>query len=173
MTMAAAFLVMPSMTADASTRYTIQVGSDVDRASSTALHACKNLSEHLYHSRVPLHTLRAFNSVKSHDNLVLDLGCGTGRSTLEIARALPLHNVLGIDRSATRLATQHSHTQFPPNARFLRADIPAFWRLAFENSWAPAYQFVLYPNPYPKQSQIKVRERAAFALLVFVLGESA
>src|SRR5438128_10606869 len=49
---------------------------------------------------------RAFDSVVSqltHAPFVLDAGCGTGTSTLALAREFPHRFVLGVDKSAARL----------------------------------------------------------------------
>ena len=55
---------------------------------------------------------------------VLDIGCGDGRHTAEIARFAPQGRVLGIDRSAEMIAFAQTH--FPsedfPNLQFLQAD---------------------------------------------------
>ncbi len=56
---------------------------------------------------------------------VLDLGCGNGNITAEIAARVPEGNVVGIDASAEMIA--FASTQFPPdtrpNLRFQTADI--------------------------------------------------
>ena len=54
---------------------------------------------------------------------ILDIGCGTGRLTSEVARRAPDLTVVALDRSATMLseATRHSGER----ARFLQADAAA------------------------------------------------
>jgi trans-aconitate 2-methyltransferase len=55
---------------------------------------------------------------------VLDLGCGNGRITAEIAARVPLGNIIGVDSSADMIA--FASNQFapalPPNLRFEVAD---------------------------------------------------
>lgn len=89
---------------------------------------------------------------------ILDSGCGVGESTRHIARAFPDHLVIGVDRSDSRLQRRHDDT--PDNARFVRADLVDFWRLAAVNGWSPARHYLLYPNPYPKRQQLKQRWHA-------------
>lgn len=180
---------------------------------------------------------------KPRYRVVLDSGCGTGRSTASIAKSFPNVPVLGVDRSAVRLsksgkawssrnqwldsrqeeqrkviAGNHDHssaneggdvmkparndqnenfvmgnevkersmkTKFeveadrnpdvmvkrgiqadvkqekeniPKNMLLLRADLVDFWILASrDNAWIVDAHFFLYPNPYPKRSQLRRR----------------
>lgn len=77
----------------------------------------------------------------------LDAGCGTGASTLALARADPDAWVLGVDKSIDRLARA---PELPANAAVLRGDMIDLWRLIdaeplhFDETW------LLYPNPWPK-----------------------
>ena len=89
--------------------------------------------------------------------LILDSGCGTGVSTARLAVANPACVVLGIDRSAARLARQ---PVLPPNACLVRADLADFWRLADAAAWRLQKHYLLYPNPWPKPAQIKRRWHA-------------
>ncbi|TGG90224.1 class I SAM-dependent methyltransferase [Natronospirillum operosum] len=93
-----------------------------------------------------------------HENdWILDAGCGTGVSTCELARRFPDTLVVGVDRSEQRLRRQKTT---PENARFVRADLVDFWRLAAAARWRPRAQYLLYPNPYPKKQQFKQRWHA-------------
>lgn len=145
--------------------------------------------------------------------VVLDSGCGTGRSSALLAKSYPHLPVLGIDRSAARLSKgggapgswagkrgQHSdgsRTQsqaqrrgdnkaqevdgdvdgdnmplaqrkggqggrhrepLPRNLLLLRADLVDLWILASrDNAWQVREHCILYPNPYPKRSQLRSR----------------
>ena len=91
--------------------------------------------------------------------LVLDSGCGTGESTRRLARVFPDALVIGVDKSAARLARTGA-THFPfreGNAIWLRADLATFWRLAWEAGWRLDRHFVLYPNPWPKPGHLQRR----------------
>ncbi|WP_114416934.1 tRNA (guanine(46)-N(7))-methyltransferase TrmB [Marinospirillum perlucidum] len=87
--------------------------------------------------------------------LLLDSGCGVGVSTRILAKQHPEHLVIGVDRSADRLQRQVG--DLPANALLVRADLVDFWRLALEAGWQPEKHFLLYPNPYPKKKDLKLR----------------
>lgn len=90
----------------------------------------------------------------SGSEVILDSGCGTGESTLNIALANPGIPVIGIDKSAVRLSKAGAA---PQNAFLVRAELLDFWRLALEKvkagMWHIPYHALYYPNPWPKQSE--------------------
>ncbi len=116
------------------------------------------------HRPVADHTLRAFERVQrwlvhcEHD-LLLDAGCGTGQSTALLAQRYPQAQVVGLDRSAARLR-KHQPIDVP-NYLLVQADIHDFLRLARQNDWHVARAYLLYPNPYPKASQVQRRWHAS------------
>ena len=94
--------------------------------------------------------------------VILDSGCGTGESTIHIARRFPNIPVIGIDKSCARLnkagnPSQTAGEDVPSNAFWIRAELLDFWRLALERvrsgQWTIPYHAVYYPNPWPKQSE--------------------
>jgi tRNA G46 methylase TrmB len=96
--------------------------------------------------------------------VILDSGCGTGESTLNIAIAHPDIPVIGIDKSAARLTkggaggnSARLNDAAPQNAFLVRAELLDFWRLALEKvkagMWHIPYHALYYPNPWPKQSE--------------------
>ena len=94
--------------------------------------------------------------------VILDSGCGTGESTIHIARRFPNIPVIGIDKSCDRLnkagnPVQTAGDAIPPNAFWIRAELLDFWRLALDHvkadKWTIPYHAVYYPNPWPKQSE--------------------
>lgn len=87
--------------------------------------------------------------------LILDAGCGVGLSTRQLAARFEDHLVIGVDRSADRLARDHG--EVAANALLVRADLVDFWRLALAAGWQPARHYLLYPNPYPKSAHLKQR----------------
>lgn len=95
-------------------------------------------------------------------DVILDSGCGTGESTIHIARRFPNNPVIGIDKSFARLnkagnPSQTAGEEVPANAFWIRAELLDFWRLALEHvkadKWTIPYHAVYYPNPWPKQSE--------------------
>lgn len=87
--------------------------------------------------------------------LILDSGCGVGLSTRRLALRHPDAFVIGVDQSEDRLA-RDIHWSGPPPENFLqvRADVVDFWRLMTEAGLHPTSHYLLYPNPWPKKSQI-------------------
>jgi tRNA (guanine-N7-)-methyltransferase len=100
--------------------------------------------------------------VTGRERIVLDSGCGTGESTLQLARAMPDCLVIGVDKSEARLsrlgASFFPHRQ--DNAVWLRAELSTFWRLALAAGWRLHRHYLLYPNPWPKPGQLQRRWHA-------------
>jgi tRNA (guanine-N7-)-methyltransferase len=91
---------------------------------------------------------------------VLDSGCGTGASTLRLARLHADALVIGVDKSAHRLQTGQREVAMidaPRNALLLRCDLVDFWLLAAAAQWRFALQYLLYPNPWPKPEHVQRR----------------
>ena len=86
---------------------------------------------------------------------VLDSGCGTGLSSVQLAKAHPQHWVLGIDQSEHRLGKQ-SETP-PDNLRFVRTDLQDFWRALHHLHIEVDRHYLLYPNPWPKAHHLMRR----------------
>ena len=87
--------------------------------------------------------------------LIIDAGCGTGRSTLKLAARHPDRTVIGVDRSEARLSRSK---EVPANALLLRAELGDFWRLLNDsNDLRVEETYLLYPNPYPKAKHLRQR----------------
>ena len=117
------------------------------------------------------HTREAFEQacefVGEAGELVLDSGCGTGESTIHLARRFPNVPVIGVDKSAVRLSKAGNERQLeasaggscdvPANAFWVRAELLDFWRLALEKvnagEWKILHHALYYPNPWPKESE--------------------
>lgn len=116
-----------------------------------------------YMRPIALHTQEAFDEARERIctwagqsdiasvPVVLDSGCGTGESTLHLARKFPDCAVLGIDKSEIRIGKRPEGA--PPNAFWIRGELLDFWRLVLDNRWNVRYHAVYYPNPWPKQSE--------------------
>ena len=88
-------------------------------------------------------------------SLIIDAGCGVGLSTLNLANTFSQSFVIGIDQSADRLGRQIAwHGDTPTNCIRIRADLVDFWRLLLEAGIYPAQHYLLYPNPWPKKTQL-------------------
>jgi tRNA G46 methylase TrmB len=141
----------------------------------------KLVTRHLLHStQKPYnqHTLEAFQEVQEwlgdwRGELILDSCCGVGESTAIIAQQHPQAKVIGVDKSALRI-NKHSHyAASSGNYRVVRADLNDFWRLAIAAKWQLFRHYLLYPNPYPKASQLHKRwhASAAFADIIKLGGQ--
>ncbi|WP_298768086.1 methyltransferase domain-containing protein [uncultured Fibrobacter sp.] len=95
-------------------------------------------------------------SFAAGNTLVLDSGCGTGESTIHLAKKFPGIPVIGTDKSAVRLS-KAQRGDIPPNAIWIRAELIDFWRLALEKvmagEWNVIHHALYYPNPWPKESE--------------------
>ncbi|WKE66304.1 SAM-dependent methyltransferase [Gallaecimonas kandeliae] len=88
--------------------------------------------------------------------LVLDSCCGVGESTALLAARHPGAQVLGVDKSAHRLA-KHRHGGDEGDLLLLRADLNDLWRLLAEEGVRPSHHYLLYPNPWPKAAHLQRR----------------
>ncbi|NKB36350.1 MAG: SAM-dependent methyltransferase [Gammaproteobacteria bacterium] len=103
--------------------------------------------------------------------LILDSGCGTAMSTIILAEKHPRHLVVGVDKSAHRLAKSgfDADININGNCLLIRMNLIDFWRLALEHKWQLAYHYLLYPNPWPKPAQL-TRRWHAHPVFPYLLG---
>jgi tRNA G46 methylase TrmB len=184
--------------------YVIEQPAALEQATAVARKHALELNVYLSCAPIPEHTRAAFVAaaawVGAHGGgaerpLLLDSGCGTGRSTRQLAAERPECLVLGIDRSLNRLArgaNAHRTVATRPqlrrvvdddagelvcavgaNALLVRADLPAFWRLCDEAGWRLEGHRLLFPNPSPKAAQLCRRWHGhpSFPLLLRLGGE--
>ncbi len=117
----------------------------------------------LFNKPYAAHTIEAFYRLdgkiqKTNRPVVLDSGCGTGKSSLLLAKHHADALVIGIDKSAHRLEKFHAMgAEQPANLLLVRADLIDFWRLAHKEGWPVWKNYILYPNPWPKKHQLKKR----------------
>lgn len=90
--------------------------------------------------------------------LIVDAGCGNGRSTRNLAKQYPDAFVIGIDKSAARITRGNNRYSEPlENACIMQADLHDFWRLAVLDHLRVHKHFILYPNPWPKSQHFRRR----------------
>lgn len=110
------------------------------------------------------HTFNAFEQAAlwrdTSRPLIFDSCCGVGESTFRLASTFSDAQIIGIDKSAVRTDKQDRLFTLPDNALILRADVIDFWRLAVKNAWFLHAHFLLFPNPYPKSTQVQRRWHA-------------
>lgn len=85
-------------------------------------------------------------------DLILDAGCGKGRSSLWLAEHFPEHQILAVDKSAARLESLERRSR-PDNLQLIRCNLVDFWLAAEREGWFFAQTYLLYPNPWPKADQ--------------------
>ena len=85
--------------------------------------------------------------------LILDACCGVGDSSRHLAVRHPDCRVIGVDRSAHRLA-RHRDGRLPDHLILLRADLVDLYRLMRGAGWRLARHCLFYPNPYPKAAHL-------------------
>jgi tRNA (guanine-N7-)-methyltransferase len=129
-----------------------------------------------HRAEVAAHNVQAFEvltsslSVKPRP-LVLDSFCGTGHSTAAFAARHPGHLVVGIDKSARRLAKHQRGSN--DNYLLLQADCEDIWNLLAQAGLRTDYQYMLYPNPWPKSGHLqrRIHGHASFPLLLQLGGK--
>lgn len=124
----------------------------------------KTLDRHLerpWQARVAEHNRAAFEraeewrlGVGPECALILDSGCGTGLSSVQLAEANPEALVLGLDQSRARLSRAQNRFRLPANVLLVQAECADFWRLARSRDWHLERHYLLYPNPWPKPAHL-------------------
>ncbi|WP_108649817.1 tRNA (guanine(46)-N(7))-methyltransferase TrmB [Dongshaea marina] len=89
--------------------------------------------------------------------LIFDSCCGVGESTSAIAKLHPDALVIGLDKSANRLARHQGAGEASENYLLARVDLNDFWRLAVKAGWTLDYHYLLYPTPWPKAGHLQRR----------------
>lgn len=160
------------------------VVSNQDKPHEDLLQLVNKHRSSVFKRPVAMHTQLAFERAliwlnEWQGDVIIDACCGVGESTLDLARQFPRARVIGIDKSSARIQKHGSYLQRTSgnvkqcsvqskprdNYLILQADLNDFWRLLLVHikhdttkpSWRVTKQFILYPNPYPKKSQVGKR----------------
>jgi tRNA (guanine-N7-)-methyltransferase len=152
-----------------------QISQEIDKSglvtssqSGIHPHLERNVRRHLQSTWLqPLHkpSVNAYRMLQnegvftSGQSFILDSGCGTGKSTLNLAVLFPEHNVIGVDQSWARLARGgvKSDLYRSGNCILLRAELTSLWRMLLNDRLSPDKHFILYPNPWPKSAHLARR----------------
>lgn len=125
------------------------------------------LQKHLenpFRKPVAEHTREAFagcfDTISEAASVLLDAGCGTGESTLRLARRHPESLVIGVDKSMIRLKKKAHAQPAEKNALLVRADLVDWWQLSLAHGVKYRKTYLLYPNPWPKAIHLKRRWHA-------------
>ena len=99
--------------------------------------------------------------IGDRDNpLILDACCGVGDSSRALADTFPGHLVIGVDKSAHRLARQRAGRE-PDNLLLLQADLNDLYPLLADSALSIDRHYILYPNPWPKPGHLGRRWHGA------------
>jgi len=97
--------------------------------------------------------------------IVLDLGCGTGESSFNLAKIYPNRLVIGIDKSFSRIERKNNFKKdLPSNVMIVRGELLdlcfLFYKATIQQRLIVYKQYLFYPNPWPKKKLIKRRFHA-------------
>lgn len=98
------------------------------------------------------------NEFFGNDNpIILELACGKGEYTVELAKKILNKNFIGIDRKGNRIwiGAKNSLDLGLKNAAFFRLDVELIGEVFQENSVDEIW--ITFPDPYPKRKQAKKR----------------
>ena len=114
--------------------------------------------QHPYQKPIPKYTHKILEQIenqlqKTDGKLILDSGCGTGVSTINLAGNNPDDLIVGIDQSEYRI----SKSEGKNNVLFFRADLIDIWLLMEQQGWKIDQHYLLYPNPWPKKKHLQRR----------------
>lgn len=149
-----------------STEYTITCPpTEYETLRKEVQNHCASLELYLTKQPIATHSFAAFTELSRRlprdSPIILDSGCGTGRSSLLLGEQNPNSNVVGVDRSIARLSRHLSEESLVEkvsrNVWLVRAELVDFWRCCRQEEWSFNRHYLLYPNPYPKRARIKSR----------------
>lgn len=152
-----------------------RVSSNQAHTNTRLPHIVRRHLAHRHQKPVAEHSRTAFDRLSEALQarprpLVLDSFCGTGRSTAQLAQRHPDHLVVGVDKSAHRLAKHVKNAS--DNYMLLQADCEDIWQLLLGAQMTVDYHYLLYPNPWPKSRHLqrRVHGSAAFPWLLELGG---
>ena len=87
--------------------------------------------------------------------IILDSGCGRGKSSRILAHHYPDHWIIAVDQSAHRLKCLSSNT--PQNIIIIRENCVDLWPLLAARNLPIDCHTIFYPNPWPKKQHEKRR----------------
>lgn len=108
------------------------------------------------------------------ESFILDLGCGIGESSYNLANKYPMTKILGVDKSISRLDRNNKFKVKNNNIMLIQDDMFDLIPLLYSNLKEKILSVhIYYPNPWPKKSQLKRRIHAnPIAPFLFELSDT-
>lgn len=109
---------------------------------------------HPYKRPISARAMRQFDYLLEHLHrfprpIIVDSGCGKGKSSQILAQSYPDHLVIAIDQSEYRLRSLRSLRA--DNIYIVQENCIDFWRLLSASDLTIDMHLLLYPNPWPKK----------------------
>ncbi len=104
---------------------------------------------------------------KNENPIVLELGCGRGEYTIELAKRYANKNFIGIDRKGARMwkGCKQSVEEKMENVAFIRSQIQYIPNFFAENEVSEIW--LTFPDPQPKRSKVNKRLTASYYLDIY------
>jgi tRNA (guanine-N7-)-methyltransferase len=102
-------------------------------------------------------TFKAYEFFGNDNPITLELACGKGEYTVELARRFPDRNFIGIERKGNRLwkGARTALDEGLANAAFFRLDVELIGEIFRKDHIREIW--ITFPDPYPKTKQAKKR----------------
>ena len=96
------------------------------------------------------------------EEVIFDLGCGIGASSIYLSKKYPNVKVVGIDKSVSRLNRKNAFkNNLNHNIKLFRGELLDLIPLIYKDYKSKMINihsiYLLYPNPYPKKIHVKRR----------------
>ena len=104
---------------------------------------------------------------KNDNPIVLELGCGRGEYTIELAKRYENKNFIGVDKKGSRMwkGCKYSVENNMKNVAFIRTQIQFLSHFFGENEVSEIW--LTFPDPQPKRSKITKRLTSSFYLDIY------
>jgi len=108
------------------------------------------------------------------DSFILDLCCGIGESSYQLASRYPERKILGVDKSISRIARKNNFKVENSNILLVQDDMFDLIPLLYKELRSQVIEVhIYYPNPWPKNTHLKRRIHAnPVAPFLFALTSS-